>query len=456
MVATPRSLTPPLVLAAGAACLALIGLQLTADVETPSSDTERRELSTYAIDENGVVSCNWTSTLGPTEIPDSNYNNTIVVGYPGADKRVVLRQMEAMTELSGRDAWDFKYLGMTLQPFIKTNYPHHEGTWGWAEHGDQVVLVVRNIRKTIDEYHDILADIDYAKTWEEATDKIPNLYLGEVHDELYTSWRDERTMDEIGWYGWLIDYWMEGGILRDYFDHKLTTPEHWALLREPETYTYGELQWDVNNCANDELPPIAYDTVCDPAVTADCKAKVIISAERLMDAATGHEEHHKIGALLNETAGVQDVLIDEVAWDCLYDMLIGDNPNGTAPDEVGSFHDYRARGPVTKHVVSTRHLTKMIAQLTRLIAKYSAYDQETGTDWSASPQAQYLVELLSEHKIEIEAELAATPVEQNWAHAPKTNWVVFPKCGDESRRVWDYNYATGYSGLVKDMFPGSV
>ena len=57
-------------------------------------------------------------------------------------------------------------------------------------------------------------------------------------------------MDEIGWYGWLIDYWMEGGILRDYFDHKLTTKEHWALLRKPETYTYGELQWDVNNCEN--------------------------------------------------------------------------------------------------------------------------------------------------------------------------------------------------------------
>ena len=47
-------------------------------------------------------------------------------------------------------------------------------------------------------------------------------------------------MDGIGWYGWLIDYWMEGGILRDYFDHKLTTAEHWAKLREPETFTYRE------------------------------------------------------------------------------------------------------------------------------------------------------------------------------------------------------------------------
>ena len=55
-------------------------------------------------------------------------------------------------------------------------------------------------------------------------------------------------------YGWLIDYWMEGGILRDYFDHKLTTKAHFEKLRRPETYTYGELQWDVNNCENVSYP----------------------------------------------------------------------------------------------------------------------------------------------------------------------------------------------------------
>ena len=141
-------------------------------------------------------------------------------------------------------------------------------------------------------------------------------------------------MDEIGWYGWLIDYWMEGvsssimqlsfisstsffwcsheqilivsrptwlvllssiykskinqSILRDYFDHKITTPEHWALLRAPELWTYGELQWDVNNCPESDGPiEISYDEVCDPSVTADCKAKIVISAERFMANETG-------------------------------------------------------------------------------------------------------------------------------------------------------------------------
>ena len=46
----------------------------------------------------------------------------------------------------------------------------------------------------------------------------------------------------------LIDYWMEGGILRDYFDHKLTNKAHFDKLCKPELYTYGELQWDVNHC----------------------------------------------------------------------------------------------------------------------------------------------------------------------------------------------------------------
>eukprot|EP00584_Thalassiosira_punctigera_P004155 CAMPEP_0172527824 /NCGR_PEP_ID=MMETSP1067-20121228/2394_1 /TAXON_ID=265564 ORGANISM="Thalassiosira punctigera, Strain Tpunct2005C2" /NCGR_SAMPLE_ID=MMETSP1067 /ASSEMBLY_ACC=CAM_ASM_000444 /LENGTH=217 /DNA_ID=CAMNT_0013311633 /DNA_START=59 /DNA_END=709 /DNA_ORIENTATION=+ len=138
-----------------------------------------RKLADYHIQDDGEVFCRPRRVYGPDKIPNVDFGNTIIVGYPGADKRTVLRQMEAMTQLSGRDAWDFLMLGMTRQPFIKTNYPHHEGIWGWQEHGDQVILVVRNIRTTIDEYHDILSDIDYAKTWWEATMRIPRLYKGE-------------------------------------------------------------------------------------------------------------------------------------------------------------------------------------------------------------------------------------------------------------------------------------
>eukprot|EP00957_Ditylum_brightwellii_P071780 5456359-Ditylum_brightwellii.AAC.1 len=67
--------------------------------------------------------------------------------------------MEALTGLPAKDEWDFQYLGITNHPFIKANYPHHEGIWGWGDVGDQVVMVVRNIKRAMVEYHDILWDI---------------------------------------------------------------------------------------------------------------------------------------------------------------------------------------------------------------------------------------------------------------------------------------------------------
>ena len=97
------------------------------EIEPPES---RRRLAAYIDYNNGTIECFTNATLGPDFLPEIEFNNTIIVGYPGADKRTVLRQMEVMTTLSGRDAWDFEFLGMTRQPFIKTNYPHHEGIWG--------------------------------------------------------------------------------------------------------------------------------------------------------------------------------------------------------------------------------------------------------------------------------------------------------------------------------------
>ena len=180
-----------------------------------------------------------------------------------------------------------------------------------------------------------------------------------------------------------------------------------------------------------------------------------------MNPATGAAENHKIGLLLNQTAGVEEWLIDEPGWECIYDQVIKSNPNGTGPNNTIGYDDFRTRDSIREgmdkraHVVSTRHLNKMVQQLTRLIIKYSASDAETGIDWSTSELAQFLVEILTEHRTEIQAELDATNPNQMWAHSPKPNWVVFPMCGhdDEGRRVWDYKYPHEYSGPVFDMFP---
>ena len=38
---------------------------------------------------------------------------------------------------------------MSNHPFIKANYPHHEGIWGWGNAADQVVLMIRSIRRSM-------------------------------------------------------------------------------------------------------------------------------------------------------------------------------------------------------------------------------------------------------------------------------------------------------------------
>lgn len=89
----------------------------------------------------------------------------------------------------------------------------HTGLWGWGTEADQVVLVIRNIRRAMVEYHDILWDIGYAKTFEEAYSKLENLYAERPPTNDFVAWRDLRVLDEIHWYGWIIDYYMEGGNL---------------------------------------------------------------------------------------------------------------------------------------------------------------------------------------------------------------------------------------------------
>jgi hypothetical protein len=57
--------------------------------------------------------------------------------------------MSTLVHEAAKDEWDFWGLGMSNHPFIKANYPHHEGIWGWEDAADQVVMMVRNIRKSM-------------------------------------------------------------------------------------------------------------------------------------------------------------------------------------------------------------------------------------------------------------------------------------------------------------------
>jgi hypothetical protein len=43
---------------------------------------------------------------------------------------MIFIRIRALTGWPAKDEWDFEYLGDSNHPFIKANYPHHEGIWG--------------------------------------------------------------------------------------------------------------------------------------------------------------------------------------------------------------------------------------------------------------------------------------------------------------------------------------
>ena len=88
---------------------------------------------------------------------------------------------------------------------------------------------------------------------------------------------------------------MEGGLMRDMFTHKITTPHHWNMIMTPTAYTRAQLDYDLV-VGNVTVTP-AYDPMC-ATVTDGCAPAAVISAEKLRD--------HDVGAA--ETATIANVL----------------------------------------------------------------------------------------------------------------------------------------------------
>jgi len=257
-------------------------------------------------------------------------------------------------------------------------------------------LMIRNIRKSMVEYHDILYDIGYAKTWD-----VANLYL----EELYSSrapigdffiWRDDRVMDEVHWYGWEIDYWMEGGLLRDMFSHGITTEEHFKMIMDPVNNHRHDLEEHyathvAPGVADGSIGPV-YDRNCaNGFITDGCAPKAVISAERLRDHTLGPIETAKIANVLLEDDRTGDYVIAPEAWDCIWDELIVKKKGLKIIDDRPE--------PEEEYNFSEEMLDLMVHELERLITKYS------GPDWNTKATANRVVELLSEHLILVQIEL---------------------------------------------------
>ncbi len=269
----------------------------------------------------------------------------------------------------------------------------------------------------------------YAKTWADAFELIPNLYSARPPIEDFWEWRDLRVIDEIDWYGWFIDYWMEvsnlqipndnfiqssafvtlntvhsssmnfssyspdphypkGGLRRDIFTHQLTTPAHWKLLMRPEFYSRSEQE-----AAFVPTTVENYDDLCVSSVTNGCQPVKVISAEKLVQHDTGPAENRKIAEVLLNHEGMAEYVIEEVAWECIWTELIVNHKG------LKTFID-RPDYSEEDYNFSAEMLELMIAQLDRLITKYSA------PEWIILEISQDLVALLDEHRTLIQEELA--------------------------------------------------
>ena len=208
------------------------------------------------------------------------------------------------------------------------------------------------------------------------------------------------------------------GLMRDMFTHKITTPEHWYLLMRPEANHKDLMTYDLI-VGNDTIVTPSYDPHCIDDISGGCEPVEIISAERLVETDTGPAEGRKIAKLLESSIGVKDYLIPEDAYECIWtELIINKKGLKTFIDREGLTE--------RSYYFSEEMIESMVNQLNRLITKYS------GPDWNFKTTANYLVELLQEHKALIEAELAELQAGRRQLReddflGPKTREAMFGK-----------------------------
>ena len=103
-----------------------------AAVLIPSDSYSARRFLVGNAANNGSEECLGLWEPANHEIPeDIEWFRTLVVGFPSGDKRLAFMQLEGLTKWAARDEWAYEAFGMTNNPFIKSNYPHYDGAWGW-------------------------------------------------------------------------------------------------------------------------------------------------------------------------------------------------------------------------------------------------------------------------------------------------------------------------------------
>ena len=125
---------------------------------------------------------------------------------------------------------------------------------------------------------------------------------------------------------WEINYWMEGGLLRDMFSHGVTIPEHFQLIMDPVNNHRAEFEAYYNThvapgVADGSILP-TYDTnYANGWITEGCEAKAVFSAEKLRDYTKGPAETAAIANILLTDNRMGHFVISPEAWDCVWAEL---------------------------------------------------------------------------------------------------------------------------------------
>jgi len=324
--------------------------------------------------------CEWVDGIDVNQDPSFELFSTVVVAFPGAGKRIAFLQLEALTELTTRDDF-WPPTNITQYAFFKTQYPHHEGTWGWGDKCSQSIYLLTNPKMALVTYLFILHEIRYAKDVATAYANLDRVFTFRAPIVDWVIWRNERVNAEIHWWSWHIDYWMEGGLLRDIFTHELTTATHFARLLDPTIYTEAELRLFQSKLIN--VQP-TYDTHCNGGDIEDCRPTAIASIERMMDPSTGPQEVAKFTTVIEGKAGIE--VVEQAARQCAWEKIVIERASGR--------RDTRDRGTspaLQDYKFEDYQFDKMLREMDRIRDKYSA------AEWSSIPVAQDLVGYMNEY-----------------------------------------------------------
>ena len=139
----------------------------------------------------------------------ANSDATLLASYPGSGKRFAWRIIEALTNHSAGDDWDFSGNGVNVL-HLKTGWPHKEGVYSWGDNVENVLLMLRSPRWALPSYHTLRWELDFSQNWQESYVRIPFVYTERSPVAHWEAWRDENFETEIQAWVDYADFWMSG------------------------------------------------------------------------------------------------------------------------------------------------------------------------------------------------------------------------------------------------------